>query len=606
LTSEIEVVFNLADKNLSNAVTINNTAAEEKTGIILWGGEKDYVILPPGLSNVHHSFPAAGLTTVNIKTPAAVSWITFKNQSTPVIQTINKVESTSIKLLGWFDTVNGVVTGTGLFMNQTKLSDFKQGFKFNVQECTSAACLFSGCSALSDYPEDIFSPLVNNTSFAEVFRGTAITIVKLNTFKYNLKTRSFARTFAGCKQLTEIAVSSIDKAVEFNDAGAQGKVSVFDYSARNAKDGNAGLGEGMGFEGCFSDCTVLQAIPEWLFWYRGNVAAQYPFASSIFNGCTALTAIPQIWGPGGGSFGHFYNAFWNCGNIASVHPDLMQNVGKYVSWSYTGGFSLALANCKLQSLPAKIGHDMPNCEDYAGAFMRLQAGSIPYNIFWTNRAEAVNFESVFSGSKVQGEIPACLFKRLKWDAIKGDYCKNPTLPYLASAPETDMQHVGDNDLEPIKLRMRNAQSMHFKTALSFLEWGGTIPPNLLKGVTVLPWQENENGVMVGKDYLSIEGMFQGNASTATNGLLKDVSAVVGKIDSLFKNAALTESIENIFGNNTYPKLFSANSAFEGCAGITGNALPLINGKLSGITSHAGMFRGCTGLSDYALIPDEWK
>jgi len=86
-------------------------------------------------------------------------------------------------------------------------------------------------------------------------------------------------------------------------------------------------------------------------------------------------------------------------------------------------------------------------------------------------------------------------------------------------------------------------------------------------------------------------------------------------------SALTSLPAGLF--DTVCRISSINGCFEGCKSLTGESPYTVIGEEkvhlyervqgedfprvpSSKSAHAACFKGCTGLTDYATMPDEWK
>jgi hypothetical protein len=88
------------------------------------------------------------------------------------------------------------------------------------------------------------------------------------------------------------------------------------------------------------------------------------------------------------------------------------------------------------------------------------------------------------------------------------------------------------------------------------------------------------------------------------GLFVNNPALVS-VDSIFSRCtALTSIPDGLFTKAKNPKISNFRNAFSDCTGLTGAAPDLWNRYPSADGRYC--FRNCTGLSNYASIPSNWK
>ena len=122
-----------------------------------------------------------------------------------------------------------------------------------------------------------------------------------------------------------------------------------------------------------------------------------------------------------------------------------------------------------------------------------------------------------------------------------------------------------------------------------------LPPNASLGLKYLhSTYKSADGIFYNIQITEIpENLFEGTDINTFNGTFSDCTKLTSIPQNLFYMTKNPSSISEI----AY--------CFYNCTNLTGNA-PDIWNHLTGVTSHDQCFHGCTGLSNYASIPADWK
>ena len=155
------------------------------------------------------------------------------------------------------------VTGSGaLNYTFTDAGEHKVELKFK-DDATTLASSFSGCSQLTNIPENLFNNCTAVTDFSWTFNNcTGLTgSIPANLFSNNTAVTNFRSTFYNCSGLT----GSIPENLFSNNTAVTA------------------------FTSTFSRCTGLTNMPEILF---SNNTAVTNFSSTFYS-CSGLTNIPE-------------------------------------------------------------------------------------------------------------------------------------------------------------------------------------------------------------------------------------------------------------------------------------------------------------------------
>ena len=334
------------------------------------------------------------------------------------------------------------------------------------------------------------------------------------------------------------------------------------------------------FSNTFYGCSGLTSIPADLFAGISGAPASSMF-SGTFYGCSGLTSIPEdlfagIQGAPASSM--FQHTFSRCSGLTGEIPaDLFAGIKGAPADSM---FSETFSGCSgLTSIPADLFAGIqgaPAIAMFYGTFSGCTnlTGSIPENLFSgiTGAPASSMFNMTFSGcSGLTGSIPENLFA-----GIKG-------------AP---------------------AESMFDRTFYGCSGLTGEIPADLFAGIQGAPAIAMFYGTFSGCTNLTGSipaGLFAGitgaPAAYMFDRTFDGCSGLTGEIPlGLFGTFTSNTPQDSMFWNT-----------FNGCSKLTGPSARQPDGTYlydyfnTATTRHVSdMYRGATGLSDYASIPAAWK
>ena len=273
----------------------------------------------------------------------------------------------------------------------------------------------------------------------------------------------------------------------------------------------------------------------------------------------------------------FVNFFSGCTNLAgTIPPDLFKGIyGQPVSQMYAGIFA--------------------GCNNLTG--------TIPENLFGVLSGTPSNhmFSGTFRGcSGLIGDIPKNIFRNISGEPADGMYRHtfNGCSSLTGSIPEN---LFGD-------IHGSHKNFMFQGTFDGCKGLTGSIPKNLFGTLSGTPKQAMFDGTFSGCAGLS------GNIPDGLFGYISGTPANTMFYYTFRGCSGLTGSIpENLFGIlSGAPATSMFGVTFMGCSGLTGPSAK-INGQYlyeiwpdATTTQVVGMYRGATGLTDYADIPSTWK
>ena len=437
--------------------------------------------------------------------------------------------------------------------------NISEGLLDNCTLTTNIAETFYGCEKLTgSIPEELFKNCKEVTTFAWVFAGckNLTGAIPENLFKYCTNVTNFGGTFSHCGNLT----GNIPQ-------------HLFENCA-----------EVTNFFGTFQECTKLTGeMPENLF----SSCTKSRNFNNTFYGCSSLTGgIPE-------------KLFANCSNITSAICTFRRCT------NLTGELPKALlANCKeltdvrmlfmeCSNLTGNISEDLfkeaTKISSFAGVFSGCNklTGEIPEKLF-SNNTNATSFDNCFFGCRnLTGNIPEKLFSNnTNATSFAGCFfnCENLTGKISEKLFEdcinvTDFSYVffGCNNLEgsiPENLFANCQKVTNFSKTFAFCRRiTGTIPEKLFANCP---------------DAIDFNGTFCG------------CSNLTGEIpEKLFENCENAQ----IFGTKERTDS-GQEGTFRNCISLTGMAPELWNNN--NVTASYSCFYGCTNLSNYNAIPDNWK
>lgn len=440
------------------------------------------------------------------------------------------------------------------FNNCTKLAGtiplpHTQSFK-NV---TSVYQLFRGCTNLTgEIPTDLFKNGTNIVNFREVFMGCSnlTGTIPASLFANSLKATSFAHVFDGCKKITGQIPSELFKnnlqadylSCTFKDCSGLTGTIPEDLFKNNTKI--------YSFNETFENCSgITGKIPESLF----NTNNKAKLMTKTFMGCTQLSGnIPEKLFYNNPLIETFYCTFSDCSGLTGT-------------------------------IPENLFSQNPVVTNFYGLFMRCQnlTGAIPENLFSKNK-KANNFRHVFDECCKLTEIPEKLFYNNPEATDFG--CAFYTCSSITSIPKG--------------LFEKNTKVKSFGLTFGYMANLEQIPSGIFDTTTQVT---------------DFSNVFSNNPkiTTVPEGLF-DKCTEVTNFGGAFRYCVNLKTVpENLFDNCQKVTNFGYKDSFDhelgvftDCANLTGKAPELW--KRTNVTSNLYAFKGCTKLSNYADIPDDWK
>ena len=272
-------------------------------------------------------------TKVYYKEKPAPSIVTYTTTGTSQqVKLVNKRE-----YLDYAKIVNTgeelTVTGSGaLNYTFTDPGEHQVELKFK-DDATTLASGFSGCSQLTNIPENLFQYNTAVTDFSCTFTGCKGLTGSIpdNLFSSNTNVTNFGDTFTNCSGLTgsipENLFSNNTAVTSFHNTFA-GCTGLTGSIPENLFSNNTAV---TSFSGTFYNCSGLTNIPESLFKYNTAVTD----FSYTFTGCTGLTSIPANLFSNNTAVTNFSYTFRYCTGLTSIPTNLFSSNTKVTNFSYT-------------------------------------------------------------------------------------------------------------------------------------------------------------------------------------------------------------------------------------------------------------------------------
>ena len=283
---------------------------------------------------------------------------------------------------GCFTNCKGLTKiSAGLFEKNTKINDFNY--------------MFNKCSGITSIPEGLFKNCVNAKSFLLTFADTSITeipsdIFDINNGKENAIT-SVAGAFEGTK-IKEIPEGIFDLCTSIENFGVYGwgYAGIFQGCTLLEKVPNKLFYNNVNakvFQNIFAECTSLKEIPEDLFNTDKEVIMR-----SAFSGCTSLEKIPGNIFKNMPNITDYFRTFYNCKNLIEVGKEFSisesansmcdmftycENLNTFPDRIYipesSTDISAMFYNCN--KLVTTIILKSNKIENYSGAFYKLNSSA---------------------------------------------------------------------------------------------------------------------------------------------------------------------------------------------------------------------------------------
>lgn len=488
---------------------------------------------------------------------------------------------------GLFAKNTALSTCAELFMNMTGLNLGPQEPLFpNSRSLSAIYSLFSGCTnAVIELTDESFANNNNLTNMDHTFQDCKNLLGELppNLLKGKSKLNTAYNCFDGCTGLTgEIpdnffegctALSNINYFFK-NCSGLTGpiKTNLWTNAVANKSCNNIVYANGL-FEGCTGlggDPTNLQEIPYDFFDKKYRLAEM----SYMFKNCTNLSfTLTSRWFRDLRQLTKMSYLFQNCQGLSGTIPEKL-----------------------FVTLDAEGNEKSSTLLEAAGMFMscRQLSGKIPADLFQKFLNVRVLDQFFDTCYHIEGGIPAGLFSQcynvVSMNNMFSNACK-------VGEYEEDLSTEYPWALPPDLFdSCVNLQSTHYM----FEMWDGhgtslrgEIPPELFKNCTKL---QSTEGMFIACTLL--KGGLP-NEMFRTNRALTNVSSMFWACGGLDGELGAT-----IFTNTNNPKITTFYQTFCGCGKLKGTA-PALWTMFPKATMGL-CFNGCTKLSNYASIPDQWK
>lgn len=482
---------------------------------------------------------------------------------------------------------------TGAFSACTQLKSIPVKLLEGATTATDIKYMFAGCESLTEIPVGMFTGNASVTNIEYIFYKTGITTLKAGTFEGLSSVKTVGAVFQDCKSLTTIEENAF-----------------------------RGLTAAKSFKYCFADCTSLRSIPATLFQGMSNA---YEFTYTFSN--TALEVVPAT-------------LFSECRDYSSAD------------------FSYMFSECKnLKSVPATLFNPFTAVTSPGFRYLFSESGleSVPAGLFEKNVKVSSGFESVFENCTSLKRIEGSIFPTTSTvSSMSYTFCNCSQLesipadlfaPIAESKTKFTSTFLGCSSLQtlPAGLFKANAKASQFTGTFIDCTALESIPADLFGGcVNVSGVRSLFDGC---KSLKSIpEGLFADMpAITTFERTFADCSSLESLPADLFsaigtKTTSITfaecfmgcSSLKSLPASlfDTVRRINYIDSCFEGCTSLTGESpyttITAADGTESRIhlyerergddfpiapissSAHAGCFKGCTGLSDYANIPSSWR
>ena len=337
------------------------------------------------------------------------------------------------------------------------------------------------------------------------------------------------------------------------------------------------------FAHIFDGCTKITGqIPSDLF--KNNLQADY--FSSTFGNCPGITgSIPADLFKYNVNAYYFGGVFEKCSGLTgSIPKDLFSSNVKAATVNSAFMYCSGLTG----NIPEKLFYNNPRILSFAFTFTGCVnlTGSIPEELF-SNNTKVTNFSYTFYlCENLNGAIPEKLFYNN---------------PEVTTFRDTFMACYNITEI-PANIFSKNTKVQNFHGTFSAMKKVSEIPAGLFDNNTkVTDFSEVFHG---DRQITQIPAGLFDNCPEVQDfaGAFKGCAYLTSVPANLFDNC---QKVTN-FGyskeveNNKYLEM----GVFADCAKLTGKAPELW--KRTNVTSYQYAFKGCTQLSNYADIPNDWK
>lgn len=387
------------------------------------------------------------------------------------------------------------------------------------------------------------------------------------------------------------------------------------------------------FRGC---ANLTGEIPKDLL----ENATKLTYCDYLFDGCSGLTGnIPSGIFKNSPKIADFLSTFRNCSNLTgSIPSDIFQNNTNATSFVATFRFCSKLTG----SIPENLFKNNVNATKIYFTFDECKSltGTIPENLFSTN-TKVNTLGGVFSScSGLTGTIPEKLFYNntqvtsfvATFSSCTGLTGEIPANLFINNVKVTDFMNTfaycKGLTVIPEELFYNNTEVTTFYDSFYGCEKIAEIPAKIFYKSTKLKNCHGTFGFMYSVTEIP-SGLFDNNPLvTDFSETFNSLNKITEIPQNLFNKCPEVRSFAGTFNHctslKTIPEGLFDNcqkvtnfgyskkvkndylnmGVFTGCVNLTGKAPELW--KRTNVTSNLYAFRGCTQLSNYADIPDDWK
>lgn len=481
------------------------------------------------------------------------------------------------------------------FSGWTALTTIPANLFNNCPSMTSFASMFDGCTALTAIPSTLFSKHTNATNFDYCFRNCKAVSGALPTlWTTHIKVTSAKQCFCGCTKASNYD-ACLSACTTWNDP--QNEIAGWgclrpetftnkNYMILNVKIATANSTVNLGYNlgrwrsSYNTSTTAVSGILDW-----GDGSASVTFNGNEGTETSSNKLVHQFTKPGnyairvGGSVKWSQTTTSAADSIAKYLTAIYIPAGKQ-SPVFTFGTYAFSNNSLLTSVPSTLFNNAINMTHFTGCFQRTAITSIPGDIFAKN-TKAVSFEACFANSKLKA-IPTGLFD------------KNTAITDLYTCFQLSA-------ITSVSAAMfKNLSKLTDLTAM----FNGT-------KITSIPSGLFDQCPNVG-NITTIRGIFNNTLITSIPANLFSKFTKLNDYTETFKNCANLKTIpSSLFGTNTP---FHFDKMFQNCTALT--AIPDILSKVPNTSSTSpegqgndrvlyvqNMFNGCTNVS--GNLPTWW-
>ncbi len=572
----------------------NNPLAEEFY-YTFYGTGGDFVINDEALAinsgNYHYSYPAELEKPISSGNLRSIPEGLFKN--CPNITRFEYIfAGTAITAIPEkiFAANSAAENYEGVFDACMNLQEIPAKLMEKATSALNIKYMFAGCTSLTEIPVGMFENCTEVTNLEALFYlASGIKSVKKGVFKGLEKVKTVGSVFQGCSSLTDI------------------ESGVFE-----------GLTAAKSFPYCFADCTSLRTIPAGLL---AGMSVAYEFESMFAN--TALESVPAELFDGVRDYdlANYSYLFSECPNLKTVPATLFD----HVTDTSSDGFNCLFYKSGVETIPAGLFASCTNVPSTAfeTTFMGCPELTTIEGSIFPETTSVTSMKGLFFDCPKLENIPADLFKPFGTAKLKFSQT---------------FQNCTSLKTLPAELFAHNTATTHFAGTFIGCTALESVPENLLASCANLAYV---NKMFYGCTALKTvpEKFFAGNPKiqtfeeafsgcTALETIPEKLFSAIGTTTTsvtfakcFYGCSALKSLPAGLF--DTVRRISYINSCFEGCTSLTGESPYIVIGEdkihlyervqgedfpriPSNKSAHEGCFSGCTGLSDYANIPDDWK